>query len=340
MSDRGPGPGPLPAVSVVMASRGRRSMLRPFVEALVGDPALTEVVIVLDGDVDGSPDALEELGREFPVVRPVLADQRGQSGALELGVERSRSDVVLLMDDDVIAGPGLVSGHARHHAEGDGLVVLGYMPVSLYGGASPATRLYAAEYEAHCARLESGEVPVLEGLWMGNVSARRDDLLRVGIESERYPVRWHADTDLGLRLQAAGLHGVFDRRLRASHLQDRSAAAFLRDARERGHGARLLEREHPDGFDVTRTVPMLDDLSTPARQVVSVLGRGARAERGARILMAVGGALERLGWAGGSTGAAKAARRIEIVAGYRETGVEARRQAGPRPVTSGTDAGG
>jgi GT2 family glycosyltransferase len=313
--------GPVPTVSVVLASRNRRAMLRPFVEALVGDPGLAEVVVVLDGDVDGSTECLEQLAREYPVVVPVVAEHRGQSPALELGVQWCRSEVVLLMDDDVVATPGLVSGHARRHAGQSGLVVLGYMPVQMGDTASAATRLYAHEYEDHCDRLEAGEISMLEGLWMGNLSAQRDDLLRVGIVSDDFTVRWHADTDLGLRLRAAGLRGVFDRSLRATHMHTRTAEAFLRVAAESGQGAWLLEHQHPDDASPTRTASLFEGLSSPMRALVSFLGRGERARWSSRALMSIGGGAERLGWRGLSTTLAKVARRVRIVDGYRQAEV-------------------
>ncbi len=312
-----------PTVSVVVASRNRRHMLRAFVEAVARDRGVAELIVVLDGDVDGSHALLDTLREQFPFLRPVLTEHRGHLDALESGVEESTSDVVLLMDDDVVAGPGLATGHARRHAEGADLVVMGYMPVRLHDGASPATRLYAVEYEAHCRRIESGELAVLRGLWLGNVSARRDDLLRVGLPSHNYAAFWHSDLELGLRLEAGGLHGVFDRRLEASHMHARTAEAFLRDARERGRCAWLLEQEHADRFDAAGTVPMLDDLGTPVRQVVSFLGHDGRAERSGRILMKAGGAAERLGGDSFSIKAAKLARRIGIVAGYRLAGAPA-----------------
>ena len=230
---------PLPTVSVVVATRGRRQRLLPFLEAVTADPATSEVVVVLDGDVDGSYPLLEQLQESFPTMRPILVDSEGQMVALGRGVEAATGDVVLLMDDDVLSDPGLVTGHARSHADATGLVVLGYMPVQLDPTSSSATRLYASWYESHCARLESGELTVLDGLWLGNVSARRADLLRVGVSSDSFPVRWHADTDLGLRMHAGGLRGVFDRQLRATHRHAKSAEAFLEDNRERGaaHGS-------------------------------------------------------------------------------------------------------
>ena len=308
---------PRPSVSVVVASRNRRHMLRPFVEAVAGDPAATEVVIVLDGDVDGSYECLTQLRDEFPNLCPILGERRGQLAALDLGVQRSRGDVVLLMDDDVVARPGLVTGHAERHADMQPVVVVGFMPVCLQAGASVATRLYATEYEAHCARFESGDLAVLDGLWLGNVSARRSDVLRTGLASDRYPVFWHSDTDLGIRLREAGVDGVFDRRLEAAHMHAQSTTSFLRAGHERGQGLRLLQVEHGDRFGDVRPDQMLEGLPSPARHALSFLGREGRAGWSSTLLMALGGWLDRFGLTGMSARLARLARRIQIVCGFR-----------------------
>ncbi len=311
------GTGPAPSMSVVVASRNRGHLLRRFVSAVAHDPAATEVLVVLDGDVDGSYAQVEELRGEYPNVRPIVTEGVGQMAALQVGVQACTGDVVLLMDDDVIAGPGLVSAHARHHAGTHGLVVVGFMPVRLDEGSSSPSRLYATEYEEHCRRLESGERTVLDGLWLGNVSARRDELLRVGVASERFGVRWHADTDFGLRLRAAGARGLFDRRLVAAHIHAQSAASYLASAHERGEGTWLLETQHADTADTVRTAPVLDGLSRPLRVVVSLLGREGCSGWSSRALMGLSAAADRLRLRALSMRVAQLARRIVIACGYR-----------------------
>jgi GT2 family glycosyltransferase len=311
------GTGPAPTVSVVVASRNRRHLLRRFVSAVAQDAAATEVLVVLDGDVDGSYAQVEELRAEYPKVRPVTTEGVGQMAALQLGVQASTGDVVLLMDDDVMAGPGLVSAHAQHHAGTHGLVVVGFMPIRLVEGSSSPTRLYASEYEEHCRRVEAGELTVLDGLWLGNVSVRRDEVLRVGVASERFGVRWHADTDFGLRLRAAGARGLFDRRLVATHVHSQSAASFLANAHERGEGTWLLETEHADAPDRVRPAPVLDGLSRPMRVVVSLLGRPRCSGWSSRALMGLSAAADRLRQRALSVRVAQLARRIEIACGYR-----------------------
>ncbi len=236
---------------------------------------------MLDGDIDGSYECLRQLKGEFANLCPIVAEPGGQHAALEVGVRRASGDVVLLMDDDVIAGPGLVSYHARSHVGSKGLVVMGYMPVRLDGHASLATRLYASEYEGHCQRLESGALAVLNGLWLGNVSVRRNDLIRVGVSSDRFSQHWHRDTDLGLRLQADGARGLFDRRLEAIHLHAQSSESFLRAGHERGQSTWLLEAEHGERIRGNRPDRILDGLSVPgpSRRVVPRKGRKVGVEQ-------------------------------------------------------------
>ena len=199
------------------------------------------------------------------------------------------------MDDDVIAGPGLVSAHARHHAGTHGLVVVGFMPVRLDEGSSSTSRLYATEYDEHCRRLESGELTVLDGLWLGNVSVRRDEVLRVGVPSEHFSVRWHADTDFGLRLRDAGERGIFDRRLVADAPEHRNRRP--RSSRARTSGARepgFSRHEHADAPATVRPAPVLDGLSGPSRVVVSLLGREGWSGWSSRALMGLAAVADRL----------------------------------------------
>ncbi len=89
--------------------------------------------MVVDGCDDGSIELVEELRRddERLVAR---CENGGASAARQAGVEAASGEVVVLLDDDVVAEPGLVTGHARAHADRDGVVVVGYAPVAAPGG--------------------------------------------------------------------------------------------------------------------------------------------------------------------------------------------------------------
>lgn len=308
---------PLPGVSVVIASRNRRHLLTACVGAVVADPATREVIVVLDGSTDGSLELLEQLAQRWPSVKPVLTEQQGQMGALDIGVQRSTSDVVLLMDDDVLAHSGMVSGHARHHSAHPRTVVLGYMPVEGSHATAVTSRLYADEYEAHCRRLETKELEVLSGLWLGNVSVRREHLLRVGVRSKEFPVRWHADTDLGRRLATLGLTGVFDRKLRASHLHAQSNDSYLRDALERGVAVELLHEAYGSPDASLGMKRATEDVPRFLLPVISLLAGEGRARPSSRALMGLSQVGQRVGFRRMPTRCVQLARRIMMVSGAR-----------------------
>ena len=79
---------------------------------------------------------------------------RGDMGAREEGARAATGEIVLFIDDDVLANPGLVTGlYARRHAERTADVVVGYMPVTPSQRRNSddfALRLYASEYEGRC----------------------------------------------------------------------------------------------------------------------------------------------------------------------------------------------
>jgi GT2 family glycosyltransferase len=237
----------LPSVSVVMPTFNRRRLLPGVVEPLLADDAAAEVIVVVDGCDDGSYEWLVARAGDSPQLRPLWIENRGENGARAAGIRAAQGDVVLLLDDDVRAAPGLARGHAVHHAAVPGLVVVGYMPPELPPERRPGdftTRLYAREYGRLCRSYEQDADTVLMNLWAGNVSMRREDALRVIVAADPPALAYHADRELGLRCRDAGLRGVFDRSLRAAHLHTRSLDGFARDARAQGAGRIALHRLH------------------------------------------------------------------------------------------------
>jgi glycosyltransferase involved in cell wall biosynthesis len=280
------------------------------VHAAMADPAASELVIVVDGDDEASWAELRSLASSWPRLVAMRVSHRGHLGALEAGVRRASGQIVVLLDDDVLPGPGYATAHRRHHAERPGLVVMGAMPVRPPAGRPDiATTLYAREYRAHCHALESGQRPVLDGLWMGNVSMRRADCLRIGLVSA-FEGRYFYDRELGFRLADAGLSGRFDPSIPAVHLHRRSDQAFLRDARRQGASLLGLHRLHPHRLGELRLDMLVSDLPAPARLAIRIVGGTRVAPHLARVLVASGSLAGSLGLAPVHERLAKLARRL------------------------------
>ena len=180
-------------------------------------------------------------------VAEVLAVEDAGGGANEArqrGCEQAAGEVVLLLDADVVPGSGLAAGHAAHHAAREGLVVAGPMPV--VAPRSAPARLYAGAYDGWLADVERDPAVLLRRLWGGNVSLRRADALRVGLDEPAMRGLRHEDRELGLRLAAAGLTGVLDPQLTAEHRYERDLQSFCADCRAEGEGLVALHRLHPE----------------------------------------------------------------------------------------------
>jgi glycosyltransferase involved in cell wall biosynthesis len=281
---------------------------------LLDDPAASEVIVVVDGSRDGSFDLVERLARHEPRLRGMLIENRGDMGARAEGARAAAGEIVLFIDDDVLANPGLVTGHARRHAQRAADVVVGYMPVTPSQRRNSddfALRLYASEYEGRCQIYERDPESAVRELWGGNFSMRRADCLAIGMTNPGFTEHYHADRDFGIRCLEAGLTGTFDRALAATHLHQRTLEAFIRDARSQGAARVLLPRFHaatiapPTGSEFARGLPrslaMLVRLTRRPR-AYSVVSRSlARATRSAgRMRM----------WAG-QRAIARVLRRIE-----------------------------
>jgi GT2 family glycosyltransferase len=305
----------VPSVSVITATRGRPENLAQLVPIVLAEQSVWHYVVVVDGEDPETVALLTSLKDRFDRLVFAQVPRSGQLRALELGITMTDAEVVLLLDDDVVPMPGLAGAHARAHANQTGLVLVGTMPVQLPARrADIGTLLYASDYVSHCARMEEGLYGPLDHLWLGNVSMRRSDCLRIGLYSADFTASYHADQDLGFRLTEAGLVGRYDPSLAAVHRHRRTGRESLHDARRRGAGLAQLHEVHRALGPFDPSV-FTEDLPPTLAAVVRRVGSSRLALGVAGALLAAAGALRLVGWASGRVRLAKLARRIMFVRG-------------------------
>lgn len=235
-------------ISVVIPTVARRSLLIEVVAAFAAqEPA--EILIVLDGPI--SNHEIVTAANQNVQTRLVRLDSnRGAGIARAEGVAEASSELILLVDDDILPEPGFVEGHRRAHDGYRRRVVTGYIPVAVpHPRRSRDLAAYecAHHYEQSVSHWRLHPDHVLPGLWAGNLSARRELLAQIEVPELAY----FEDLDLGLRLQQAGAEGVFIDHLRGTHCFSKSVAAFVRESVSRGVGAAQLARsrgEVPPGI--------------------------------------------------------------------------------------------
>jgi glycosyltransferase involved in cell wall biosynthesis len=95
-----------PALSVVVASWNRATMVTLAVDSVIAQdsPEPVEVVVVDDGSLDASPTVLTELSRRpLPAnrtIKVILRDHRGLTSTMQCGIDAASGTYVSLLDSD------------------------------------------------------------------------------------------------------------------------------------------------------------------------------------------------------------------------------------------------
>jgi GT2 family glycosyltransferase len=210
-------PGPDLALSVVVPTRGGARRLPVLLDALAAQDLEEpwEVVLVLDGDIDGSREVVEAYTDRVPLSIVEFGDNQGRSAALNAGFARARGEVLVRCDDDLVPSVDYLARHAARHA-GDVVGVVG-----LYRNVFPETtyaRVYGREWDARFRReAYAAAADQAWRYWAGNCSVTRETWERVGPYDTDFRAYGYEDVDWGYRLAALGVPIVLDPRLETEH---------------------------------------------------------------------------------------------------------------------------
>jgi glycosyltransferase involved in cell wall biosynthesis len=181
-------------LTVGLCSRNRKETLKLVLESLADQsihPDRYEVVLIDDGSTDGTGDMTKSLDVPYRLTygyqpHSALATARNH------GIRLSKGEIMLYIDDDVLADHNLLEEHLRVHDEHQQCVVNGWVN-----------------------HVEKAEIPnkpkftmadiSTSFFWTSNVSVRIDDLFRAGLFDESFKEYGWEDQELGLRLMAIGL---------------------------------------------------------------------------------------------------------------------------------------
>ncbi len=197
-------------ISVVIPTYNRKLSLLHTLNALRSQtlpPDQFEVVIVSDGSIDGSKEAVAE--ETYPFAVKFLEQQNsGPSVARNYGSEQSSNEIIVFLDDDIEPVAAFLDVHSRLQTDRTDLVAIGpqSMPRNEWFPVWIAWehRMLEKQYE----KFRSGEwSPGPNNLYSGNFSVPREKLLAVGGFDEHF--KRQEDVELGFRLAAAGMKFTF-----------------------------------------------------------------------------------------------------------------------------------
>jgi glycosyltransferase involved in cell wall biosynthesis len=227
-----------PKISIQICSYNRKDLLRRSLEALFRvrfAPEDYEVLVVDDGSTDGTYEMLCSL--EAPcALKPFRQEKAGLAKGRNTGIRNAKGEVILFIDDDIIADPDLLRAHWATHEKNPRCIVMGWVNHvdSLEGKLAP--RFTMADISTSY-------------FWTSNVSVRKHWLEEAGLFDEDFTEYGWEDLELGLRLRALGLVRKFNFDALVYHYKSRWKAEdlprLLRQAEAKGRTAVLFVRKVP-----------------------------------------------------------------------------------------------
>jgi glycosyltransferase involved in cell wall biosynthesis len=225
-------------VTVVIPAYNARGSLRACLLSLnhqtAGEADGFDVVVVDDGSTDGTGAMIEELDLRYELVYHYAprSPLSGRAAARNLGIERARGELVVMIDADQVIPPGFLGEHIRFHAYCSDLVVIGPR-VFLAPGEIDVERL--SDGFSFDALPQVGQRDSREWIWARlsenlnnlatcwhylftcNASVRRRHLIDAGGFDEAFRGWGLEDSELGYRLRSRGLAFGYNPRAFAIH---------------------------------------------------------------------------------------------------------------------------
>ena len=236
----------LRTLTLVVPTYQRREPLLGLLESLrdqlAGEPG-TDVLVVVDGSTDGTAEAVEAL--EYPVPLSALRQANaGLAAARNAGLAHAQGELVWFLDDDMLAGAGLVAAHRARHAEGLRRMVIGPCLLPPEARSVDAVREWADT--KHAALAGADRLADAAYFSAANTSAPADLWREIGGFDPAF-VGWGGeDYEIAVRLLAAGVEVAFAAEAVAWHHQDRGIRGFCATKRDEGRNTVRIVRKHPD----------------------------------------------------------------------------------------------
>ncbi len=237
-----------PIVSVVVPSYNGEERLPTLLSALAEQthPSF-EVVVVLDGSMDGSESTIENFKAPFPL-RAVKRGNGGRAAARNTGVEVARGRFLVFYDDDMEPEPDSIVRHADVLNRFKSAISVGQQlekaedPTEFTTFKTYLTRRWVAHLGAEPAPLSDKELL----LTAANMAIRKEDFHRLGGFDEG--LKDAEDFDLAVRAKTTGMEVVFDPKNGGHHRSFRTFSDYILRQRQYREAHRILRskrKSHP-----------------------------------------------------------------------------------------------
>lgn len=247
-------------VSVIIPTYNRKDMLRESLASLCYQtcPAAEyEVVIADDGSTDGTGTMIEQWRAACTIIYD-WKENSGVNAARNRGALLARGPILLFLDDDMIADPGLLEAHVATHRRFSDVLVKGRVEWTPLGEPTTFAAIMLAGSDLEMELNEEAYIP-FDRVFAGHFSIEKANFLKVGLWDEAWNLYGFRDRDFMYRAHKAGFRMVYNPHALTFHRDHvtRLEQHCRRSRQAAWTAATLLFTKHPE---LEGTIPMFRDM--------------------------------------------------------------------------------
>lgn len=236
-------------ITVIIPTFNRSAVLATTLQRLRDQETSTpfEIVVVDDGSSDDTPDTIRRFaGHSETPIRSLVKLHRGSATARNAGIRAAEGYICLFLSDDTWPQRDLVERHRAFHERHPKreAALLGRIAWAPESEPSPLMKwLDSAGTRFPYASITeslSGEF-----FFASNVSVKTEFLREYGGFDEEFPSAALEDTELGLRLEAAGMRLAYDPQALVEHFHPVDLRGALDQVAKVGLSYSLMNERFP-----------------------------------------------------------------------------------------------
>jgi glycosyltransferase involved in cell wall biosynthesis len=243
-----------PTVSIIIPTYNRGPFIEHAIRSIVAQayPAdKFELIVVDDGSTDSTGEILERSQKTNPCMRVLHQCNQGPATARNVGIQESRGEIIVFMDDDCVADKRWVSELTRPYISpcvGGVAGRIRYVPPN----ANVANRIAAHNVGVGQPVDDRGRIPFFV---TANASFRRVALEQVGGFDTAFPHAAQEDIDLSYRVRDAGWELAYADSALVDHFHNHTMVGDMQRCYQVGQAQITLYRKHGMPYTVWSDLP-------------------------------------------------------------------------------------
>jgi len=235
-------------LSVVIPTLNRAELLATTLDRIAHQtlsPDDYEILVIDNGSTDQTRSVLDQKARKYSNLKCFSQLKRGAAATRNVGIRNARGEIVLFIDDDILADATLAESHLAYHQRFRRSSIIGGVTTPWRTSRDPFLRYLRDRGIFNPYSITGGPLD-FSYYHTGNVSTARSMLLGCGGFNEGFFTYGMEDIELGYRLEKLGCRMIDGPGARAEHHYFPTYEQFIQRCKQAGYSLGKLIELHPE----------------------------------------------------------------------------------------------